>query len=163
MRGPARAAYSASHGQSQDRPPAAPSRTDTEPPQPAPEFPGCKPVSLPRKDLEDFDRRLEYWDGRTETAWICDPASPYHEQRSRLLNTLIERIAQVRGSPIKNFGSMDLREQDAPQSIMQADESVYLHPGRRIPRPGSRPGRAPGVTRQGGPAPRMVDPGWRRR
>ena len=110
--------------------------TYTTPPKPAPEFPGCKAVHLPRKDLESFDRRLEYWDGRTETAMICDPASPYHEQRSRLLNALIERIAQVRGAPIKNFGSMDLREQDAPQSIMQADESVYLHPDRsRMPGP----------------------------
>ncbi len=110
--------------------------TYTVPAKPAPEFPGCKAVHLPRKDLEDFDRRLEYWDGATETAMICDPASPYHEQRSRLLNALIERIAQVRGAPIKNYGSMDLREQDAPQSIMQADESVYLHPGRaRMPGP----------------------------
>ncbi len=110
--------------------------THTVPPKSEPEFPGCKAVHLPRKDLEDYDRRLEYWDGRTETAMICEPVSPYHEQRSRLLNTLIERIAQVRGAPIKNFGSMDLREQDAPQSIMQADESVYLHPDRsRMPGP----------------------------
>ena len=100
------------------------------------DFPGCKPVPLPRKDLESFDRRLEYWDGRTETAWICEPATPYHEQRSRLLNALVERIALVRGAPIKNYGSMDLREQDAPQSIMQADESLYLHPERaRLPGP----------------------------
>ena len=105
-------------------------------PQPEPEFPGCKPVPLPREDLEHTEQRFEYWNGRTETAMICEPASPYHEQRSRLLNALIERIALVRGSPIKNFGSMNLREQDAPQSIMQADESVYLHPGRaRLPGP----------------------------
>ena len=108
----------------------------TVPPKPAPEFPGCKAVHLPRKDLEDFDGRLEYWDGATETAWICEPASPYHEQRSRLLNALIERIAMVRGAPIMKYGSMDLREQDAPQSILQADESYYLHPGRaRLPGP----------------------------
>ena len=108
----------------------------TVPPKTAPEFPGCKAVHLPRKDLEDFDGRLEYWDGVTETAWICEPASPYHEQRSRLLNALIERIAMVRGAPIMKYGSMDLREQDAPQSILQADESYYLHPGRaRLPRP----------------------------
>ena len=75
------------------------------PPKTAPEFPGCKAVHLPRKDLEDFDGRLEYWDGATETAWICEPASPYHEQ-------------------------------EAPQSILQADESYYLHPGRaRLPGP----------------------------
>ena len=62
---------------------------------------------------------------------VADPAPP-----SRLLNALVERIAQVRGAPIKNYGSMDLREQDAPKSIMQADESLYLHPGRaRLPGP----------------------------
>ena len=110
--------------------------TGTVPPKPGPEFPGCKAVHLPRKDLEDFDGRLEYWDGATETAWICEPASPYHEQRSRLLNALIERIAMVRGAPIMKYGSMDLREQEAPQSILQADESYYLHPGRaRLPGP----------------------------
>ena len=117
---------------------ARPSRRETGAarPQPEPEFPGCKPVPLPRTDLEGFDRRLEYWDGNTETAWICDPTSPYHERRSRLLNTLVERIALVRGAPINQYGSMDLREQDAPQSIMQADESVYLHPDRsRMPGP----------------------------
>ena len=32
----------------------------TVPPKPAPEFPGCKAVHLPRKELEDFDGRLEY-------------------------------------------------------------------------------------------------------
>ena len=120
-----------------------PQRADTAdaaPPQPAPapapEFPGCKPVHLPRADLEDSDQRLEYWDGRTETAWICEHASPYHERRSRRLNTLVERIAQVRGAPIDNYGSMDLRQRDSPYSIMQADESVYLHPDRaRLPGP----------------------------
>ena len=106
------------------------------PPQQAPEFPGCKPVPLPREQLADSDQRLEYWDGRTETAWICEPTTPYHEQRSRRLNALVERIALVRGSPINNYGSMDLRERDAPHSIMQADESVYLHPRRaRLPGP----------------------------
>ena len=45
-------------------------------------------------------------------------------------------MAMVRGAPIMKYGSMDLREQDAPQSILQADESFYLHPGRaRLPGP----------------------------
>ena len=106
------------------------------PPKPAPEFPGCTPVHLPRADLKDSDQRLEYWDGRTETAWICEPASPYHERRSRRLIALVERIALVRGARIENYGSMDLRQRDSPYSIMQADESVYLHPGRaRLPGP----------------------------
>ena len=109
---------------------------DAAPPRPAPEFPGCTPVHLPRADLEDSDQRLEYWDGVTETAWICEPVSPYHEHPSGRLVRLTERIAQVRGAPIESYRSMDLRQRDWPQSIMQADESVYLHPGSaRLPGP----------------------------
>ena len=104
--------------------------------QPEPEFPGCKPVHLPREELADSEQRLEYWNGRTQTAWISEPTSPYHERPSRRLTTLVGRIAQVRGAHIESYGSMDLRQQDGPQSIMQADESVYLHPGRaRLPGP----------------------------
>ena len=79
---------------------------------------------------------MEYWDGATETAWICEPASPYHERPSGRLTRLTERIAQVRGAPIESYGSMDLRQRNGPRSIMQADESVYLHPGSaRLPGP----------------------------
>jgi Uma2 family endonuclease len=110
-------------------------RYDAAPPLPAqpPAFPGCKPVHLPRTEIERFEGRLEYWDSATETAWICDPATAYHERPSRLLTRLAERIAEVRGSPIESYGSMDLllRDPDGePRRIMQADESVYLHPAR---------------------------------
>ena len=101
-------------------------------------FPGCKAVNLPRTQIDRFEGRLEYWDAATETAWICDPTTPYHERPSRLLTRLAERVAGVRGSPIECYGSMDLLLRDAggePRRIMQADESVYLHPGRA--RPGS--------------------------
>ena len=40
------------------------------------EFPGCKPVHLPRGEIETYDGRLEFWDARTETAWVCEPTSP---------------------------------------------------------------------------------------
>ena len=44
----------------------------------------------------------------------------------------------MRGSPIACFGAMDLElrgERGERQRIMQADQSVYLHPGRsRLPR-----------------------------
>ena len=104
----------------------------------SPAFPGCKPVHLTRTEIEQFEGRLEYWDAASETAWICDPATPYHERPSRLLTRLAERIAEVRGSPIESYGSMDLLLRDAdgePRRIMQADESVYLHPGRARPGP----------------------------
>ena len=125
-------------GMSTARTAAKPHGSDTAAarPQSAPEFPGCTPVHLPRADLEDSDQRLEYWDGVTETAWICEPVSPYHEHPSGRLVRLSERIALVRGSPIESYRSMDLRQHGGPQSIMQADESVYLHPGRaRLPGP----------------------------
>ena len=103
-----------------------------------PAFPGCKPVRLPRTEIDRFEGRLEYWDAATETAWICEPTTPYHERPSRLLTCLAERIAGVRGSPIECYGSMDLLLRDAggePRRIMQADESVYLHPARAKPGP----------------------------
>ena len=111
--------------------------TQPHPAQPT-TFPGCKPVHLPRTEIERFEGRLEYWDAATETAWICDPTTPCHERPSRLLTRLAERIAGVRGSPIESYGSMDLLLRDAdgtPRRIMQADESVYLHPARARPGP----------------------------
>ena len=108
-----------------------------EPAEP-PAFPGCTPVHLPRTEIERFKGRLEYWDSATETAWICEPATAYHERPSRLLTRLAERIAEVRGSPIESYGSTDLLLRDPggePRRIMQADESVYLHPARARPGP----------------------------
>ncbi len=109
------------------------------PAQPAgpPAFPGCTPVHLPRTEIDRFEGRLEYWDSATETAWISESATAYHERPSRLLTRLAERIAEVRGSPIESYGSTDLLLRDhggEPRRIMQADESVYLHPAHaRLP------------------------------
>ena len=108
-------------------------------PPTAADFPGCKPVRLPREELDHGDVRLEYWDAATETAWICDPVSSWHEGPAHRLGRLAERIAAVRGAPVECFGCTDLTERDAhgePRLIMQADQSVYLHPARaRLPRP----------------------------
>ena len=96
-----------------------------------PAFPGCMPVHLPSAQLDGFEGRLEYWEAATATAWVCEPTSPYHERPSRRLTMLAATIARVRGSPIECYGSMDLLlrdERGEPQRIMQADESVYLHP-----------------------------------
>ena len=101
------------------------------------EFPGCKPVCMTREDIASFEGRLEFWDADAATAWICEPSSPYHEARSRRLVGLAERIALVRGSSIKSYGHMDLLLRDAQgraRRIMQADESLHLHPARvRLP------------------------------
>ncbi len=110
-----------------------------QPPPTAAEFPGCKPVRLPREQLDDCEMRLEYWDTVSETAWICDPVSSYHEGPTHRLAGLAERIAAMRGAPVECFGCTDLTERDEhgePQVIMQADQSVYLHPmSARLPRP----------------------------
>ena len=98
-----------------------------------PDLPGCKPIPLPASELDTFEYRLEVWDGRTETAWVCEPTTIYHEQPTRRLAGIVERIALVRGSPIKCIGSADLLQHDASGGkrwIMQADEVLYLHPER---------------------------------
>ena len=89
---------------------------------------------LPVDELEDYDDRLEFWDRATEVAFeVREPTSPLHERPSQRLATLGERIAQVRGRAIQCFGTMDLTllgEDGRPNRIMQADQSLYLHPNR---------------------------------
>lgn len=102
------------------------------------QFPGCRPIPLRRDQLADFDGRLEYWEARTETAWVlAEPTGGIHESTSRRLPELARLIATVRGSPIRGFGSVDLRVNDdagRADRIMQADETLYLHPRRaRMP------------------------------
>ncbi len=95
-------------------------------------------MPLRRDQLADFDGRLEYWEARTETAWVlAEPTGGIHESTSRRLPELARLIATVRGSPIRAFGSVDLRVNDdagRADRIMQADETLYLHPRRaRLP------------------------------
>ena len=98
------------------------------------EFTGCKAVPMTYAQLRRFDGRLEVWDAESETAWMVrEPTSPTHESPSHGLAGLVERIAAVRGSSIKCYGSMDLLRRDArgePRRIMQADQTVYLYPRR---------------------------------
>ncbi len=98
-------------------------------------FPGCRPLPLPRDRFEDFDERLEYWDARTETAWVAETPGAAHEGTSRRLPHLAERIAMARGAPIVSLGSVGLIERDAggaPVRAMQPDETLYLHPDRTV-------------------------------
>ena len=114
-------------------------RDDAPPPRQAaygPEdFPGCESFHLPASELDHYEGRLEFWDGDTETAWkVCEPTSIYHEQPSRRLAYMAGRFAMLRGSAIECFGSADLVRVDATTGrkrwLMQADEVLYLHPGR---------------------------------
>ena len=98
------------------------------------EFPGCEAVPMSYEELRRYEGRLEVWDAETETAWMVrEPTSPVHENPSHGLAGLVERIAAVRGSPIKCYGAMDLLlrdERGAARRIMQADQTVYLYPSR---------------------------------
>ena len=98
------------------------------------DFPGCEPFHLPESALEDYEGRLEFWDARTETAWkVAEPTSFYHEGPSMALAQKGERVAMLRGSPIKCFGSVDLERRDAAgrrRWLMQADQVLFLHPER---------------------------------
>ena len=98
------------------------------------DFPGCESFHLPAGRLEHYEGRLEFWDGATETAWkVCEPTSIYHERPSRRLARMAERVESLRGSAIESFGSADLVRRDTTGRkhwLMQADEVLYLHPGR---------------------------------
>ena len=98
------------------------------------DFPGCESFHLPASEIDHYEGRLEFWDGRTETAWkVCEPTSIQHEGPSRRLVEMATRIASVRGSRILCFGSADLVRMGASgrkRWLMQADEVLYLHPDR---------------------------------
>ena len=117
---------------------AAPAAT---PDHSTPDLPGCRPIPLKRRDLDTWDGRFEYWDGDTETAWVMrDPTGLPHEQPSERLVEFCTLIAAARGSPIQCFGSTDLElrdERGERHRILQADQCVYVHPGRaRLPQDG---------------------------
>lgn len=96
-------------------------------------FPGCRRISLSRDQFEEYDDRIEYWDARSETAWVVADKYGVHEGTSRRLPHLAERIASVRGTPIVSYGSVTLLVRDSdgqPRQAMEADETLYLHPTR---------------------------------
>ena len=92
-------------------------------------FPGCRPITIRRDQIDTWEGRLEFWDAETETAWMVrEPTGAAHEQPSQRLAGLGQLIAAVRGSPIECFGTMDLllrNERGERWRIMQADQSVY--------------------------------------
>ena len=92
-----------------------------------------QPLHLSPAQAEDYDGRYEFWDRATETAYMVREPSPGHELPSQKLAALAERIASVRGKPIRCYGAMGLalRGKDGGLvRIMQADQALYLHPER---------------------------------
>ena len=83
-------------------------------------------------EFDACDERLEVWDAETETAWVVrEGPGPAHESPAQGLAGLVERIAAVRGSPIRCYGAAGLMVRGADgraRRVMQADQIVYLHP-----------------------------------
>ena len=107
-----------------------------EPPSPS-DFPGCHTVRLKREDLDKWEgRRIEYWDGDTETALVMsEPTTDTHERPSSRLANRSALIAEARGAPIEFYGSMDLvlaGRRGERRRIMQADQALYLYPDRGL-------------------------------
>ncbi len=101
----------------------------------ASEFPGCRAVRISREEIDDYGR-IEYWDAATEVAMVCEGVSVYHEHPSQRVAQMTTLIALTRGSPIETFGHADLLLRDEHgerRRIMQADQTVYLHPKRDRP------------------------------
>lgn len=79
-----------------------------------------------------FEGRLEVWDAELKTAWMVRDGpgpAPAHESPAQRLAGMAERIAAVRGSPIRCYGTMALLVEDArgePRRVMQADQTLYL-------------------------------------
>ena len=101
-------------------------------------FPGCRRIRLTRDQYKDFEERLEFCDGASETVWVmAETPGGVHEGTAWRLAHLAERIALVRGAPIVSLGSVGLvvQEDDGrPARAMQADATLYLHPRRsRMP------------------------------
>ena len=106
-------------------------------PAPDPEeFPGCRAIRITREEIDDHEGRIEYWDAATEIAMVCEQISVYHEHPSQRVAHMAALIAVTRGSPIETFGHADLLlrdERGERRRILQADQTVYLHPERDRP------------------------------
>ena len=119
--------------------------------EPAPyrdeDFPGCESFHLPASEVDHYEGRLEFWDGATETAWRIPETPIDHEEPSRLLAQTAGQFAMLRGSRIECYGSSDLVLLDATgrkRWLLQADETLYLHPDRvRLAGPGIYVGADP--------------------
>ena len=103
-----------------------------------PDFPGCDPVSLPTwEDVWAYEGRIEYWSAESGTAWVLRDAGPVHEVPPHLLNELLTRLAQERGSRIRCAGAVYLMERDGagrPRQVLVADQTIYLDREAWLPR-----------------------------
>ena len=115
-------------------PPPGPRRSSASLPAFGPDdFPGCLSFHFSAADVERHECRLEFWDARTETAWMVPDIPRWHEAPRCRLAGLTSDLEMLRGSEIMCLGSTALVRRDATgrtRWMIQADQIVYLHPDR---------------------------------
>ena len=129
---------------------AAPERAAD--PAPLDDFPGCNPLRMTWEEVWRYDGRIEYWDAASSTAWILRDAGSVHQVAPSVLGEILTRIGLERGSRIRRFGAVFLMERDGagrPHRVMAADQTVYLRPGRWLP-------RDPAIVRGEDPLPDLI-------
>ena len=96
-------------------------------------FPGCRPIPLPRDELDSYEGRYEFWDGATETAWVaCDPP-PHYEAGGFRLAARINVIGGVSGVQLSCCTASKLVERDhegRTVATAQPDQMIYIRPKR---------------------------------
>ena len=127
-------------------------RADAAEPAPLDDFPGCDPIPMTWDGLQTYDGSIEYWDAASSTAWILRDAGSVHQVAPSVLGEILTRIGLERGSRIRRFGAVFLMERDGagrPHRVMAADQTVYLRPGRWLP-------RDPAIVRGEDPLPDLI-------
>ena len=103
------------------------------------EFHGCYLRPMTVAEYEAFDGRVEFYDSRTGVASMAAEAHFPHEDPLHMLGRLLERIAQMRGSPIVCRGAAEIRRRlpEGRTRHIHPDQMVYLDP-RTADRTGSQ-------------------------
>ena len=109
-------------------------RQRDDPPLSELEFPGCYLRPMTFSEYEDHEGRVEFFDSRAGIACLASEAAHLpHETPLHMLGRLLERIAQMRGSPIVCCGQTEIRrtfgDSGATRHI-QPDQMVFLDPDR---------------------------------
>ena len=99
------------------------------------EFVGCEKCRMTLAEYEGLpDEKVEFFDSAAGLAWTVRESPGFdHEAPGSTLVALLDRIAMMRGSPLKCQGSASLRLLDAESRQVRAmhpDQMVYLDPNQ---------------------------------
>ena len=102
--------------------------------RPAPEFPGCRTITIRRDEIATWGGRFELWDADTETAWVMREPDRLRPRGSV--------AASRRARPVDRRGarrSHRVRRHDGPAHAQQSGRVVADPPGGPggLPSPGA--------------------------